>query len=89
MGKGIPQETIERIRAQVDIVQLISEYLTLIRAHGAKTMHHTCGSVDEIIPDMIGCSLDILQSVQPEAMNMGLADLMLEFGDRICFQGGP
>ena len=65
-----------------------SEYLTLIRAHGAKTMHHTCGSVVEIIPDMIGCSLDILQSVQPEAMNMGLADLMLEFGDRICFQGG-
>ncbi len=32
MAQGIPQETIERVRAQVDIVQLISEYLTLKKA---------------------------------------------------------
>jgi DNA primase len=35
MGYGIPQETIERIRAQVDIVQIISEYLTLKKAGSA------------------------------------------------------
>lgn len=32
MAQGIPQETIEQVRAQVDIVQLISEYLTLKKA---------------------------------------------------------
>ncbi len=32
MAYSIPQETIERVRAQADIVQVISEYLTLKRA---------------------------------------------------------
>ncbi|MBI5116628.1 DNA primase [Candidatus Poribacteria bacterium] len=32
MAYGIPEETIERIRSQADIVQIISEYVTLKRA---------------------------------------------------------
>ena len=32
MAYGIPQETVERVRSQADIVQVISEYLTLKRA---------------------------------------------------------
>ena len=32
MSYGIPQETIERVRTQADIVQVISEYLTLKKA---------------------------------------------------------
>ena len=32
MAYGIPQETIERVRTQADIVQVISEYLTLKKA---------------------------------------------------------
>jgi uroporphyrinogen decarboxylase len=51
-------------------------------------MHHTCGSVYEIIPDMIGCGLDILQSVQPEAARMSLVDLVHAFGHQLCFHGG-
>jgi uroporphyrinogen decarboxylase len=65
-----------------------AEYLTLIKKHNTKTMHHTCGSVVELIPDMIECGLDVLQSVQPEALNMSLAELMAKFGKSICFQGG-
>ena len=34
MGYGIPQETIERVRTQADIVQVIGEYLTLKKAGG-------------------------------------------------------
>ncbi len=34
MAYGIPQETVERVRSQADIVQVISEYLTLKRAGG-------------------------------------------------------
>ena len=51
-------------------------------------MHHTCGSVVEIIPDMIECRLDVLQSIQPEASRMSLVNLYEMFGERICFQGG-
>lgn len=65
-----------------------TEYLALIKRHGALAMHHTCGSVVEIIPDMIDCGLDVLQSIQPEAAGMSLADLKMRFGKRLCFQGG-
>jgi uroporphyrinogen decarboxylase len=60
----------------------------LIRSHGARVMHHTCGSVAEIIPDMIECGLDVLQSVQPEAANMSLTGLKERFGEALCFHGG-
>ena len=64
------------------------EFIGLIRHYRAKTMHHTCGSVVEIIPDMIECGLDVLQSLQPEAANMSLSSLKSRFGDRLCFHGG-
>jgi uroporphyrinogen decarboxylase len=65
-----------------------AEYMALIKRHHATTMHHTCGSVVDIIPDMIECGLDILQSIQPEARGMSLAALKKAFGKRLCFQGG-
>jgi len=63
-------------------------YINLIKSHNAKSMHHTCGSVIEIIPDMIECGLDILQSIQPEAKGMSLANLKERFGKILCFHGG-
>jgi uroporphyrinogen decarboxylase len=42
------------------------------RVHAAKkmTFQHTCGSVFDIVPDLIEIGLDVLQSLQPEAMNV-------------------
>jgi len=65
-----------------------AEYIDLIKSRDTKVMHHTCGSVVDIIPDMIDCGLNVLQSVQPEAKGMALAELVPTFGDRLCFQGG-
>ncbi len=65
-----------------------AEYISLIKNHGARAMHHTCGSVVEIIPELIECGLDVLQSIQPEAVNMSLADLKAKFGGMLCFHGG-
>lgn len=64
-----------------------SDYIDLIKRHGALAMHHTCGSVVEIIPEMIDCRLDILQSLQPEAKGMSLVNLKKMFGKHLCFQG--
>jgi uroporphyrinogen decarboxylase len=64
------------------------DYIGLIKRNRVKAMHHTCGSVVDIIPDMIECGLDILQSIQPEASGMSLGNLMDRFGQDICFQGG-
>ena len=65
-----------------------AEYVSLVKRHKAIAMHHTCGSVVDIIPDMIECQLDILQSIQPEANGMSLANLKKLFGENICFHGG-
>lgn len=65
-----------------------TEYIRLIKRHHARAMHHTCGSVADIIPDMAASGLDILQSIQPEAGGMALADLKRQFGKTLCFQGG-
>jgi len=64
------------------------EYISLIKRYGARVMHHTCGSVVEIIPDMIACGLDVLQSIQPEAAGMSLPALKARFGRELCFHGG-
>ena len=62
--------------------------MDLIHSYDAVAMHHTCGSVVELIPDMIDCGLDVLQSIQPEAAGMSLADLRARFGRELCYHGG-
>ena len=62
-------------------------YIELAHTHNIKVMHHTCGSVLELIPDFIECGLDILQSVQPQAEGMDLEKLKCEYGKDIVFHG--
>ncbi len=64
------------------------QYVQLAKSYGLKVMHHTCGSVVPIIPMLIERDLDVLQSLQPEAMNMKPESLKAEFGDRLAFHGG-
>jgi uroporphyrinogen decarboxylase len=62
-------------------------FIELAHSFGIKVMHHTCGSVRALIPDFIEAGLDILQSIQPRAANMDLAELKREFGKHLCFHG--
>ncbi len=63
------------------------QYCDLAHQYGMKVMHHTCGSVRALIPDLIDAGIDILQSVQPRARDMNLAELKAEFGRDLCFHG--
>ena len=65
-----------------------ADYIRVIHESSARAMHHTCGSVVDMIPAMIDCGLDILQSLQPEAAGMDAEKLKRQFGDRLSFQGG-
>jgi len=49
---------------------------------------HSCGSVYDLIPDLIDAGVDILNPVQTSAHNMDPQRLKSEFGDRITFWGG-
>jgi len=55
---------------------------------GKLNLSHCCGSVVDIIPDLIEIGLDVLESVQPEARGMNPYALKKQFGDRISFWGG-
>jgi uroporphyrinogen decarboxylase len=63
-------------------------YTRLAHERGLRVMHHTCCSVKPIIPLMLDSGLDILQSLQPEAVDMEPANLKRDFGDRLAFHGG-
>ncbi len=62
-------------------------FIEQAHSHGFKVMHHTCGSVRDLIPDFIECGLDILQSIQPNAKGMELKELKEEYGNHIAFHG--
>jgi uroporphyrinogen decarboxylase len=61
-------------------------FIELAHRYGIKVMYHTCGNVTALVPDFIDCGLDILQSLQPAAMD--LAALKREYGAHLAFQGG-
>lgn len=50
--------------------------------------HHTCGSVYELIPDLIEAGVDVLNPVQPRAAKMDGEVLKREFGQQLVFHGG-
>lgn len=59
-----------------------------VKAAGKHVLTHCCGSIVEIIPDLIDIGLDVLESVQPEAHGMNPYELKDRFGERLTFWGG-
>ena len=53
---------------------------------GKYTLSHCCGSVTDIVPDLIEIGLDVLESVQPKAMSP--YELKRRYGSQITFWGG-
>jgi uroporphyrinogen decarboxylase len=62
-------------------------YIDLAHDHGIRVMHHTCGGVRPLIPLFVDAGLDILQSLQPRAAGMDLAELKQEFGRDLALHG--
>jgi len=55
---------------------------------GWKTFIHTCGSIYELIPDLVDAGFDILNPVQISARDMEPEKLKKEFGKDVVFWGG-
>ncbi|MHB8897635.1 MAG: uroporphyrinogen decarboxylase family protein [Thermoguttaceae bacterium] len=62
-------------------------FIDLARRHGCKVAHHSCGSIQPILPDLIECGLDILNPVQPDVVDMDRRELKVRYGDRLSFHG--
>ena len=57
-----------------------------VRAGGAHVWMHLCGDITAILPDLIEIGLNVLNPVQPQAMDVRY--LSREFGGKVCFNGG-
>jgi uroporphyrinogen decarboxylase len=54
----------------------------------AKVFLHSCGSISDILEDLIDAGVDVINPVQPLAKGMDSYVLKERFGDRIVFHGG-
>jgi uroporphyrinogen decarboxylase len=60
-----------------------------IKKRGKKPLLlHSCGSVYELIPDIIECGIDAINPVQVSAAHMDTKTLKREFGKDLVFWGG-
>lgn len=57
-----------------------------VHAGGAHVWMHLCGNITAILPDLVEIGVNVLNPVQPQAMN--LDELARDFGGRLCFNGG-
>lgn len=55
---------------------------------GLKIMYHSCGSIVDIIPDLIEIGVDVLDPIQVSAFNMEPGNLARHFKGKIAFHGG-
>ncbi|HEX9975199.1 MAG TPA: uroporphyrinogen decarboxylase family protein [bacterium] len=63
------------------------EIYAAVHAYGKFAITHSCGSVADIMTDLIEIGLDVLESVQPEAAGMNPYQLKAQWGDNIVFWG--
>jgi len=58
----------------------------LVHAYGKDVWLHSCGNISRLIPSLVEMRLDVLNPVQPEAMD--IAALKRDYGSRLAFWGG-
>jgi len=58
------------------------------RSYGLKVVHHACGAIHELIPDLIELEADVIHPIQALAKDMDARTLRNDFGGKISFCGG-
>jgi len=66
----------------------LKRWCDLIHRHGKKVLYHTDGAVRPLLPQIIGCGIDILNPIQHICPGMDRAALQRDFGDQVIFHGG-
>ncbi|MBT6556483.1 MAG: hypothetical protein HON50_12890 [Candidatus Marinimicrobia bacterium] len=69
-----------------DYFPILKDMVTEIKKQGLPVFFHSDGDLKNIIPDLIDCGIDVLQSCDPNA-NMDIPALKKEFGQDLAFMG--
>jgi uroporphyrinogen decarboxylase len=70
------------------VAPYLKEMIDRIHQLRGKVLFHSCGSIAELIPDLIGLGVDVLDPIQPIGPAMQPEALKSAFGDQLCFHGG-
>ncbi len=76
--------------------QLVREFILpstkrlIAQAHeyGLKVIYHSCGSIADIIPDLIEAGADLIHPIQALAEGMSAETLAARYGGKVSFCGG-
>lgn len=63
-------------------------FIEQAKSYGLKVIYHSCGSIYDVIPDLISVGVDVIHPIQALAKDMEPARLKRAFGDRVSFCGG-
>jgi uroporphyrinogen decarboxylase len=64
----------------------LARIVAVYRNAGLPMIHHSCGNIMEIVGDLIEIGVNVLNPVQPKAMDM--RELAKNYGDKITLFGG-
>lgn len=70
------------------IIPGVKKLVEQAHSYGIKVIYHSCGSIVDIVPDLIDAGVDVIHPIQALAVGMepkGLKDI---FGDKVSFCGG-
>lgn len=65
----------------------LAKFVDLGKCYNCKVMLHSCGSIRQILPDLIEVGVDIIDTIQTNAFGMSPEELKVSFGDKLCFHG--
>lgn len=70
------------------VAPYLREMITCIHGLRGRVLFHSCGSVQDFIPDLIALGVDVLDPIQPTGPAMAPEALQAAFGGRLAFHGG-
>lgn len=64
------------------------ELVAQAKSFGLKVLYHSCGAINEVIPDLIDIGVDVVHPIQALAAKMEPVGLKESYGDKVSFCGG-
>ncbi len=58
------------------------------KSYGLKVVHHSCGAIRQVIPDLVELGVDVIHPIQALAADMDPEGLKRDWGDKVAFCGG-
>ncbi len=58
----------------------------IVKSRDGFVFQHSCGHIEEIVPDLIEIGVDVLDPCQPQAND--IYEWKKQYGNRLCFMGG-